>query len=81
MEWLSRCTVKIRYNDKYVKCRFFVVPGDDPALSEMPDVEFLGTIQAMCETIDNKTTCMKFDSQNRQRFKPLFELKRGHKGK
>ena len=57
------------------------MPGDDPALSGMPDVDLLGNIPAMCDTIDNKTTCLKLDSQNRQRFKPLFELNGGHKVK
>ena len=26
------CTVKLRYTDKSVRYRFFVVPGDGPAL-------------------------------------------------
>ena len=30
IQQLGRCTVKIRHNDKCVKCRFFVKPGNDP---------------------------------------------------
>ena len=30
-EQLNRCSVKIIHNDKCIKCRFFVVPGDGTA--------------------------------------------------
>ena len=39
------------------------MPVDDPALLGMPDIELLGIIRVMCETIDNKTTGKKFDVQ------------------
>ena len=38
IEQLSKCTVKIRHNDKGVKCRFFEVPGDGQALLKMPNI-------------------------------------------
>ena len=62
---LGRCSVRIRHNDKCVKCRFLVVPGDGPALLGMPDIELFGIIRVMCGTIDNKTNDRKFDAQTR----------------
>ena len=69
-ETLSRCTVKIRHNEKCVKFRFFVVQGDNPALLGMLDIELPGIIRVMCETIGNKTTSKKFDSQTKYVAKP-----------
>ena len=43
-EQLSRCSVNIKHNDKCVKCRFFVVPGDGPVLIGIPDIHLLGII-------------------------------------
>ena len=48
-EQLSRCSVRIRHNDKCVKCRFFVVQGNGPASLGMPHIEMLG-VRVMCET-------------------------------
>ena len=39
------------------------MPGNDPTLLRMPDIELLSLIGVMCETIDNKTTSRKFDVQ------------------
>ena len=64
MEQLSRCEVKLRHNYKWVKCRFFVVPGDGAALLRMSDIEFLGIIRVMCET-DNKAMDRKFVMKTR----------------
>ena len=58
------CSVKMRHNDKCVECRFFVMPGDGPALLGMPDVELFGIIRAMSDQIYNKTTDRKFDSKS-----------------
>ena len=57
---LGRCSERIKHNDKCVKCRLF-----GPALLGMPDMELLGIIRVMCETIDNKTNDRKFYLQNR----------------
>ena len=46
---------KHKANDKHVKCQFFVVPGDGPSSLRMPDIDLLGIIRVICETIDNKT--------------------------
>ena len=54
IEQLGRCAVNIRYNNKCVKCRTFVVPGDGLTLLGMPDIELL-SIRVICKTIDNKT--------------------------
>ena len=65
IEQPGRCLVKIRQINKCVKCTFLIVPGDDPALHGMLDIELLRTIRVICETIDNKTTGRKFESQTR----------------
>ena len=61
IEQLDRCSVRIRHNDKCVKCIFFVAPVDGPGLFWMPDIELVGSIRVMCETTDNKTNKRKFD--------------------
>ena len=40
------------------------MPGRGPLL-RMPDIELLGAIRIMCETIYNKTNDRKFDVQTR----------------
>ena len=37
------CTVRLRHNDKAVKCTVFVVPGGIPVLLGIPDIELLET--------------------------------------
>ena len=54
IEPLSKCKVKIRHNDKCVKWRSFVVPGDGQALLGMPDMELLSIIRVLYETVDKK---------------------------
>ena len=41
-----RSAVKIRHNDKCVKCRFFKVPGDRPALLSMPNITLFNIIKS-----------------------------------
>ena len=41
------------------------MPDNGRALLGMPDIEFHAIIRATCETIENKTTDMKFDVQTR----------------
>ena len=65
IEQFGRCAIKIKHNDKCVKCRFFVVLGDGPALLKMPDKELHNIIRVMCNTIDNKTNSKKFYSPTR----------------
>ena len=65
IEQLSRYSVKIRHSDKCVKCRFFVVLCDGPAVLGMPDIELLGVIRVICEAIDNETNDKKLDVQTR----------------
>ena len=62
----GRYTAKIRHNDKYLKCRFFVVPGVCPALLSIPDRVLLGIKRVMCKIAGKKTTGRKTDSQTRQ---------------
>ena len=47
-------TVKLRYKDKFIKCRIFVVPGDGLALLGMPDAEVLDILRIMCEVADGQ---------------------------
>ena len=70
----GRCSVRMRYNDICVKCRFFVVPGNGPALLVMSDIELLSIIRDMCETTDNKTKHRKVDVHTRQ---PELQYKLG----
>ena len=37
-------TVKLRHTDKSAKCRFFVLPRDDPELPGIPDTELLNIL-------------------------------------
>ena len=39
---LGVCAVNMRHKDKVARCRITVVPGDSPALLDMPDMELLG---------------------------------------
>ena len=55
----------MRHTDKFVKCRFFVVPVSSPALLRIPYTELLSVIRVMCETRDSKTNDRKFDVQTR----------------
>ena len=48
-----------------VKCRFFVIGGDGPTLLGILEIELFGIIRVICDTIENKTTGMKFDSQTK----------------
>ena len=48
IEQLGVCTLKIRHKDKYVRCRFFVVPGDGGLeLLVMTDIEVLDILRIM----------------------------------
>ena len=52
-----------RHIDKIVKCRFFVVPGDCPALLGMLDIEVLGILKITCEVVDGQQVGRKFGFQ------------------
>ena len=43
------CIVRLRHKDKTARCRFFVVPGDNPALLGMFDIKLLGIPMIICE--------------------------------
>ena len=60
---LGVCTVRLRHKDENAKCRFLLVPGDDPALLGMPDIKLLNTLKIMCEMIGDTHESRKFDSQ------------------
>ena len=63
IEQLSVCTIKLRHKDKCIKCRFFVIPDDCPALIGMPDIELLSKLGIMCGIIGRPHETRKFDSQ------------------
>ena len=46
---LGICTVKLRHENKCVRCRFFVVPGNGPALLGIPDIELLSILRITCD--------------------------------
>ena len=57
------CTVKLRNNDKSVKCRFFVVPGDGPTVLRKSDIKLLSILKITCDVIGDPHESRKFDSQ------------------
>ena len=63
IEELGVCTVRLIHRDKNAKCRFFVVPGDDPALLGMTDIELLNILKVMCEVIGVPPESRKFNLQ------------------
>ena len=63
-EQLGRYTIKIRHNDKCVNAGLCSARWQS-SITQVPDIELLSIIQAMCKTIDNKTTSRKFYLQNR----------------
>ena len=65
IEHFSRCSVRIRHNDKCVKYKFFVVQSNGTALLRMPDIELLSVLRVMHETIGNKANGRKFNAQTR----------------
>ena len=70
------CSVKIRHKDKVARCRFFVVPGDGPALLGMPDIKLLSILMIMFNVTEDQQTSRKFDSpENRTIQDPELESK------
>ena len=57
------CTVRLRHKNKFARCRFFVVPGDDPAFLRMPDIELLSILKITCEIMGDQPADRKFDLQ------------------
>ena len=57
------CTVKLRHKDKCVTCRFFLGPGDRPALLGMPDLKLLSILRITCDVIGKPHESRKVDSQ------------------
>ena len=47
IDQLGRCSIRIRNNDKHVKCRFFVVSGNAPALFGMWGIDLHGIIKVL----------------------------------
>ena len=60
------CTVNLRHKDKCAKCRFFVIPGDGPALLGMPDIELLNILRVSCEVISEAHESWMFDLKTRE---------------
>ena len=61
-EQLSVFSVKIRLKDRVVRCKFFAVPGDSPAVLGIPDMEWLGLLMFMCNVMEGQQDGRKFDS-------------------
>ena len=57
------CTAKIRKKDKSIKYRFFVVPGNGPALFAMPDIKLLSMITVTCDVMGEPCERRKCNSQ------------------
>ena len=56
-------TVGLRHKYKTAKCRFFVIPGEGPALLGMPDIEVLRILKITLGVIGNPPENKKFNSQ------------------
>ena len=46
--------VKLRCKDKVARCRFFIVPGDGPALLGTTDIELLGIVKITYEVVEDQ---------------------------
>ena len=62
-EQLYICAVILRHKDKITRFRFFVVPGDSPALLQMPGIKLLGIQQIIYEVVRVQEPGRKFDFQ------------------
>ena len=60
------CTVRQIHADKIARLRIFVVPGDDPALQGMPEIELLDILKIICEVVGGQQGDGKFDFQTIQ---------------
>ena len=60
------CSVQLRYKDKAVRCRFFVVPGDGPALVGMLGIKLLGLLKIACQVLDQQQADRNFNPQTRE---------------
>ena len=56
-------TVKLRHKDKCVTCRFFLGPGERPALLGIPDLTLLSILRITCNVIGKPHESRKVDSQ------------------
>ena len=65
IEQLGIYTVKLRHKDKSMKCRFFLVYGEGPALLGMPDIKLLNILSIMCEVISKPPESRMFHSQTK----------------
>ena len=59
--------MRLGHKGKTARYRFFVVPGDGPALQGMLDIELLVILKIMCEVVGGQQEDRKFYSQ---RIKP-----------
>ena len=57
------CAVKLKHKNKYIKCSFFVLPGDGPVLLGMSDIELLSILRITCDIIDEPHESRKFNLQ------------------
>ena len=77
---LSRCSVRIRYNDKYVKCSFFLVLGNDPALLRVPNIALLSIIRVIMRQYTTKQmTGIVICKLNMQKAATIAVQKRAHR--
>ena len=63
IEQLGVCTVRLRHKDKIVRCRFFELPGESPALLGLPELELLYILKILYEIVESQQTYRKFDHQ------------------
>ena len=63
---LSIHTVQMKYKNKQLTCKFFVVPVNGTALFGMPGIELLKILSIMLNTNDVPQKCREINAQMAQ---------------
>ena len=58
------CNITIRHKENHKLCRFFVVPGDSPAVSGIPEIEIVGILSVKCNTIEPRRHIQEINEQH-----------------
>ena len=66
IEQLGICSVWLKHKDNVVRCRFFVVPGNGPALLGMLDTELLELLKIMSKVLNQQQVGRKVNSQTKE---------------
>ena len=56
------CTARLRYKNKDIKSKFFVLPRNSPALPGILDIELLNLLRITCDVMGGPHESRKLDS-------------------